>query len=827
MDFKNMLSRLSQLNESKDSETLAEREFHDRDEFDSRAEVGDTYKKGNMTMTKTKGGTHVKHKSDYETDDEDDGKKKEEPAVKRGRGRPKKGADETGSVKTYKGAKQAQDVMIGKLPKGKLPGKPGKKHSLKEWVEEIENKYVGEALAVGQKPIPVVGKVGDTQQTGAGFLNINDTSPAGQAIQKALSDLAQQKKAQIVVPTTPGQTTTPAAGATGQAPVGQQQVKEKWAGDAKVKATGEYAGKSVAELKSMLAKLHKSGPHKRGSAEEKKMHQINFALRAKGHWKKGEGAATKSDMSEGDIPSVQGIDTMGAGLGAGRSDTTLESKKAKPDFLDIDKDGNKKESMKKAAKDKKKVDEGMDTRLKAARHTGKAHALSKQGYNCSYDDMEESRMYHEGYKEGLDECYGQVPIVGAVVDETDSVPATVGGMADQAESIVDEMDMEEGNAFTAALARTPKGGKFNVGGKTFTDRTSYDAKVDETMFESWDKELNSLLEEYNQIEEGLTVSISKGQQGAPDSVSVTAQDQEADQLLSLIKSAGLGLFGDDQAQQGPMTVDNGQPDQGDIDVVGDHDGMMALIKKVTGRAGEPDTVAIGGEEGSDDYKDEEGSEEVCDACGSQECECDSEEQQQVDEVESEDQMTYEVAEDNAPDSGAAEEEEEIQDTAQANQSAAETEIDESEEEEEETELDEGLGKMSRDMLAAASDRAAKGPKRLHPMYSAKVGGQELLAKHKKEGKVEYVPDMSKMKKEETVDESAQLDEWANEAGQKGTDAQFETDIAFMTKVIAGGLNKEKATGQTTIPVIAGQNDRMGYNNVNESIIDFKKLAGIK
>ena len=33
---------------------------------------------------------------------------------------------------------------------------------------------------------------------------------------------------------------------------------------------------------------------------------------------------------------------------------TMESKKAKPDFLDLDKDGNKKETMKKAAKDAKK-----------------------------------------------------------------------------------------------------------------------------------------------------------------------------------------------------------------------------------------------------------------------------------------------------------------------------------------------------------------------------------------------------------------------------------------------------------------------------------------
>ena len=65
-------------------------------------------------------------------------------------------------------------------------------------------KDVFEAMATGtQKPIPVVGKQGDQQQTGAGFLNVTDTSPAAQALQKAFSDLASQNKAQIVVPTTP------------------------------------------------------------------------------------------------------------------------------------------------------------------------------------------------------------------------------------------------------------------------------------------------------------------------------------------------------------------------------------------------------------------------------------------------------------------------------------------------------------------------------------------------------------------------------------------------------------------------------------------------
>ena len=37
-------------------------------------------------------------------------------------------------------------------------------------------------------------------------------------------------------------------------------------------------------------------------------------------------------------------------------DEVVEGKKAKPDFLDLDKDGNKKESMKKAAKDAKEKD---------------------------------------------------------------------------------------------------------------------------------------------------------------------------------------------------------------------------------------------------------------------------------------------------------------------------------------------------------------------------------------------------------------------------------------------------------------------------------------
>ena len=461
----------------------------------------------------------------------------------------------------------------------------------------------------------------------------------------------------------------------------------------------------------------------------------------------------------------------GAGLGAGRSQTTLEG--AKPDFLDVDNDKNKKESWKKAEQDKKKaktkVKEGMDSRLKAAHHAGKSHALSKQGYNCHYDDMEEARQYHDGFKQGLDECYGQMPMEGMSpeVEDMASYGAHTPTIAD------------EGNAFTGALAKTPTGGKFSVGGKTFTDRSAIEEANPFSMSESmeaWDKELNALLEGKKTVTEGLSVSISKGQQGAPDSVSVTAQDGEADQLLGLLKQAGLGLFGGDDAvqpgQSSPMSVtSDGGPEAMEIGVVDDHDGMMDLIKKVTGAQPAQPQGGFGDEQGheeqgSDDYADEEGSdeghdeeghdheqtdEEACNECGMAYESCGCDDKEMVDEVESEDQMEYEVAEDAADDSGATETAQEVADTAQANSSAA--------------------------------------------AYDAS------------------------QTEEETVEES-----YAN-----SDDDGYQADMDFMTNVISGGLNKKKATGQSTIPVVASQATRLG-NPMQEStdlLTDWKSLAGIK
>ena len=466
----------------------------------------------------------------------------------------------------------------------------------------------------------------------------------------------------------------------------------------------------------------------------------------------------KEKMDEVDQPTMDNMTAKGAGLGAGRSQAAFEGKK--PDFLDLDKDGNKKESMKKAAADKKKkVKESMNPKLKAAYQEGNSHGLRELACRVKhYQDMEEAKQYFEGYVKGLEECYGmsndpkmgdrQSPVLG-LVGET--MPVTTPTMA----SAAMEADVGEGNAFSAALARTPKGGKFSVGDNTYTDRSNYNAKVDEFAFESLEKQLDALLQEDAEpVNEGLSVSMSTGQQGSPDSVSVTGTDDEAAKLLSFIKQVGLGGMGGDKEGLAPgepavlAVSDYGAPKGGD------NPDMKALLQK----------VGVGSEDG--DYK----SEVDADHMHGEGCGCED-----VKEVQTQDQTLY------ATTSESDESEDDGFDASARN-----------------TELD-NVGKPASG--GATNEDGAEAP------GSNAVGQEEQ----------EEAEDVAENKEEK-------LDEWANNVGQKGTDTAFEQDIEFMTKVISGGLNKPKVTGQTTVPVIAGQDARDG---TKEDLASWMKLAGLK
>ena len=625
--------------------------------------------------------------------------------------------------------------------------------------------------------------------------------------------------------------------------------------------------------------------------------------------------------------------------------------------------------------EKKKVKEGMEHNLQAARLEGKSHALRKMPYNCTHDDMEESRCYHDGFKEGLDECYGQMPILGrTAVDESSTdnldwksmitptasirelrdmfeeynLPRDIADFLEYAKdarnlgqamayfdkkSLEDEdygnrVDDEYGADITggyyhlidlmdqgASLDETEVGTMASYGADKLgeMDKTSYMKQqaiktpgntfkafgqtmsdknvIDEFAFEALDKQLNAILED-KKVSEGMTVSISKGQQGSPDSVSVSAQDGEADQLLSIIKSAGLGLFGGNE-QNGYGAPQGSTAAPGGIEVVDDHDGMMSLMKKLSG----------GGEvQGSGDYEDEEGSseeghmhgaEETCESCGGmmeENHQCDSGEQSVMGEDESEDQMAYEVAEANAPDSGADNTNADVAGNAAANSALATADAGADEEEgqvysntteshykdpdgDEDSAADkadqadhERRGQEEDDKEdffhnpRVPADKQLKAPPKEVNVQEAFANLYKKLAilseesTSEKDAKAEKAGKKVAKDIEYDEDHKGKDDNKAERAGKKVTkdieyddkkdmkvdesyansaDDTFEADIDFMTRIISGGLNKQKSTGQTTIPVISGQKSRMGVDGLGspmkestDLLKDYMKLSGL-
>jgi hypothetical protein len=403
-----------------------------------------------------------------------------------------------------------------------------------------------------------------------------------------------------------------------------------------------------------------------------------------------------------------------------------------------------------------------------------------------------------------------------------------------------------------------------VGGKTFTDNSNYDSKIDEYAFEAWDRQLENL------INEGLSVSISKDNANSPDSVSVNATDQEADKLLALVRQAGMGIFGgDDGAEMSHAPVIGGASEinaPGEIEVVDDHDGMMSLIKRMSDIGGSEHQ-----EDYDDDYADEEGHggmdydheihEENCNECGMMESQCGCNEEV-LDEVESEDQMEYEVAEgqaqapqgaQNPPDNGSANSSNDTQGNAAANSALAtsdqtdQPEMAESKEctgchhdpcecDDEKVEESKFTFENIYKKFAMIEAKAQKEDEKAEKAGKKVTKDIEYDEGHKgkRDNKAEKAG--KKVTKDIEYDDKKdkkgkKLDEWANDAGPGKTvsDTTFEQDIDFMTKVISGGLNKQKSTGQTTVPIIASEKDRMrSYNttDINESISDWKKLAGL-
>jgi len=720
MDFKSLLSQLDQLNEA-------------------------------TTKTKT-GLKHTAEPGGYgrkDDEDEEGNKVKAVSTEKRGKGRPKKATQTSGEDKKYDfsafGVKHGKDVKLPKHDKKKTT-----KHTLKDWFEQLDKEIMNEAEQIQIKPATQT----NTQVIQQGNKTLGTVSNPQLAAQ------IKQSIGKGEMSLNPGeQMHEEDIGKHNNATTGFDALVKKLTPKYGVEAAKRIAGAQLKKIKeadmppndslmSPISEARAKADDKAEKAGKKVTKDLEYDM---GHKGKDDAKAEKAGKKvTKDIEYDE------------KKKTVKEA--AKPDFLDLDKDGNKKEPMKKAASDKKKVKEGMEHKLKAARHMGKAHALTKESYNCRYDDMEEARHYHEGYKEGLDECYGQMPIQGYVGETNNEVADMASYGAHTPE--LDEMDK---TSYMKQQAIKTPGDTFKAFGQTFKDKEVVESPF---AFEAWEKELNSILEG-KEVTEGMTVSISKGQQGMPDSVSVNAQDAEADQLLSIIKQAGLGLFGGDDAGQPqatpPMTVDvdGGEGPQADIEVVDDHDDMLSLIRKMTGQgpaAGDYE------EEGGHEAHGHEEGEEACETCGESSCGCD----ESVAEDETMDQREYEVAEEINPNNN-----------------------DEAEEEQSDATRDAALASAAGQNFANTDS----------PIREGGDGGEASDAG------AEGV---------DIADVADETEEDLEESLANGADDTFEADIDFMTNVITGGLNKRKidvaGNGQSTIPAVA---------TTNESVNDWKKLAGIK
>ncbi len=713
----------------------------------------------------------------------------------------------------------------------------------------------------------------------------------------------------------------------------------------------------------------------------------------------------------------------GLNLAGKKLQDTLEE--AKPDFLDLDKDGNKKEPMKKAAADKKKqkVKESAmrsNPKISAAKHEGKTHGLRGHAYHGkTYDDLEEQRAYHEGYKEGLDEGYmsedmtvpSSIPTMEAgygsnEAAELEAIGEQIINLAEEAMQLVRgtsqeaaarsywyphilgavskenaygggsmitlmdtaqaldadgeededflgeyEDDFGEGNSFTGNLAKARATGadEFDLDG----DGDMEPVLEFDDVFESWTRQLNELISEgtsnsKKSLTEGMTLSINKGNGMGSDSVSVTATDQDADELLGLIRNAGLGLFGDEQVSE-PSSAMSIQPPadspEAEIEVVDGADSMLGLMQKLSGIEGTP---ATGG-----DYEPEDSGEEVEVAVDGEEAMIGadwgfgssnystvevSDEESDGEEVEDSEEYGYEESDEDDADSEESdsedtetEEEDEEEKVDEGEQSCMEcggmmeaghscgskemveesrflglikklSKLNEGDEFDSEGHLaspetmegftekvinsddpfelvNDGLkgvyGDEVLEQLQQCQDEVVQDSEgSLHPdddyeeivdriieklnepEEDDEMGDMDFetdeqlnelstdtLKSYKKKATSEYDritdADEDEVHPDEyhTMDKRAKginmadkkLSEWANQAGKgegKGTKAQFTLDTEFMTQTIAGGANKPKSTGQTTVPVVASQTDRQ-HDRINESTEDWMRLAGIK
>ena len=468
------------------------------------------------------------------------------------RGRPTKAAkDSTGA--DIKHDTSGIQAMLGGKPKGEV-GKKSVKHSLKDWIESLDTDALNEDGQYVTKPIPQ--QATQMQQVigpdGRPALNQPIPTSAALRVANALSS---------------------SDGSQGMAEGGKVDRMVKH-----VKSSEKKLGHSDKEAENIAW----ATANKRGMLDNKNKKVDEAVAEAKdlpGKQEKLDVAKPKGKLTSADFKAL-----------------SAKKKVKESQIMQVVEGINFRELMANADSEIQEMLIELQNDIEAFKETGHSSEL--------LDSFLKVHLHHNKKKitdEGSIENHTErnalaikpSRIVGVGVN---AVPTSFG--TDPIQAVTDR-------GINATHSMGKKASGFLKSLSPFSMKESKDMK--DIQVESWEKELNSLLNE------GITVSSSTGQQGSPDSVSINATDADAQELLAIVRQAGLGVFGGDKPQSnyGAPMHDNpeghGTEPEMAPDVVGDDSDMLALIKKMTGI-----DMGTDSEEGSmdngqgNDYEDEEG-----------------------------------------------------------------------------------------------------------------------------------------------------------------------------------------------------------------------------
>jgi hypothetical protein len=312
----------------------------------------------------------------YDQDDEEGGEKKPAaPKIDRGRGRPKKEREPFSGDE----ASKLQSFVVGNKPKSGLPGKAGVKHTKMADQEKAEKARerasakgeVDEAvrgLYYGDKGIRPPQTQPERDQIAGDIKQSRATNRADQTTTGYGNRVAPQRGAASSA--TPGQIGAKTTNAAGQTAFSSRSADKKYANYAGNINTTAGAGKGVAEGEDEFDPANRGEYDREG---EMAQDQLTTAADAASELRSildsdenlpewVQSKITKAvdyldtardymkSKDDGDEP-VKEAGNYSAKRARAGADIGKPGKK--PDFLDMDKDGNKKEPMKKAVADKK------------------------------------------------------------------------------------------------------------------------------------------------------------------------------------------------------------------------------------------------------------------------------------------------------------------------------------------------------------------------------------------------------------------------------------------------------------------------------------------